>query len=210
MTLIEVFVVLAVLSLIFLALIPNLLSAKHKAQRIQCVSYHKQIGLGLRMWSNDYEDRFPWQVSTNAVGSNSPGTMELVAMMTPAVHFQIASNEIGSPTVLTCPTDKERKATTSWYQLTRSNVSYFVNLEANETKPASILIGDHNLMVNNKPVAPGLSIVTTNDNLAWDGKMHNQCGNVGLADGSVRQLSITNLNSQLQSSGVATNRFVIP
>ncbi len=162
------------------------------------------------MWSNDYDNRFPWQVSTNAIGRNSPGTLELITLMSPAIHFQVASNEIGSPTLLTCPSDRDRQVVSNWSQLTRTNISYFINLEANTTNQCSTLIGDRNLAINNKAVVPGLIIVTADEALKWDGRFHGQIGNIGFGDGSVQQVVSKDLNPLLRSSGVATNRFVIP
>jgi len=72
---------------------------KEKAQRIQCVSNMKQIGLALRMWSNDNNDTFP-------------------------MDFLSASNELNSPKVLTCPSDSARQRANNWQEFNAGNISY--------------------------------------------------------------------------------------
>src|SRR5436190_7431310 len=58
-TLIELLVVIAIIAILAAMLLPALTAAKAKAQRIQCVSQMKQIGLGAAPWSTDHNDMFP-------------------------------------------------------------------------------------------------------------------------------------------------------
>src|SRR5688572_280406 len=63
-----------------------------RAPRINCVSNLKQIGLGFRMWSNDHEERFPWEVP-----AVEGGTKEFAHSPYAGLHFTLASNEFTHP-----------------------------------------------------------------------------------------------------------------
>jgi len=52
--------------------------------------------------------------------------------------------------------------------------------------------------------------LTASQPLGWTREMHNQLGNIGLADGSVQQVGNTALRSQVASSGAATDLIQMP
>jgi hypothetical protein len=91
----------------------------------------------------------------------------------------------------------------------KSNVSYFVSLDAQERFPQMILSGDRNLGSNGVAAIPGLYTLSPTATNGWTKAMHNQCGNLGLADGSVQQASSTRLQQIVQESP-QTNRLAIP
>jgi hypothetical protein len=96
---------------------------KSRAHRAVCINNLKQIGLGLRMWANDHQENFPWQVSTN-----EGGTLEYADSLEVWRHFQTASNELMTPKILTCPTDIDRVRTANWTPLSNTNLTYFLSL----------------------------------------------------------------------------------
>lgn len=182
-------------------------SSRTTAARIKCVSNLKQIGLALRLWSNDHGEKFPMAVSTNRGGS-----LEFIGAGEVFRHFLAVSNELNSPKVLTCPTDKKREGTNTFRGLGARNLSYFVGLDADETQPQRILSGDRNLSTN-RNARPGILTLDGKSAVHWTKEMHSQTangGNLGLSDGSAMQASDETLNKQIGLSDRLPVRLEIP
>ncbi len=178
--------------------------AKEMSRRIGCTCNLKQVGLSFRIFATDRGDLFPMGVSTNKGGS-----MEFVNTGEVFRHFRAMSNELSTPKVLVCPSDK-RKTASNFSVLSNANISYFVSLDAQSTFPQALLAGDRNLMTNGVPVGSGLLELTTNLTVGWTAVMHKNTGNLVLGDGSVQQANSPRLQDQVAHSGVLTNRLLIP
>lgn len=206
LTLLEVFVIVAVLGFFAIWLAASLPKAKARALRISCVNNMMQIGLANRVWEGDHKDLYPMQVA----GTNG-GTMDFITGPNVFRHFQVMSNQLSTPYILICPaeSDRNRFRATNFAQLSNSNISYFVGVDANETNPQLILAGDRNL-TNGTLIKNGILELTTNTPAGWTAELHREVGNVALADGSVQQISSMGMRTAVENTGLATNRLQMP
>ena len=119
-TLIELLVVIAIIAILAGMLLPALGGAKARAQRLQCTSQMKQLGVGFQLFQNDQGDRLPpaafrtgdyqyqltWDDYLNrAIGGNA-AEADLLVGVTAAQNC---------PRILQCPADRNR-ITIPWSQ----------------------------------------------------------------------------------------------
>ncbi|MFO8079838.1 MAG: prepilin-type N-terminal cleavage/methylation domain-containing protein, partial [Armatimonadota bacterium] len=57
-TLIELLVVIAIIAILAAILFPVFARAREKARQTSCLSNLKQLGLGMQMYAQDYDERF--------------------------------------------------------------------------------------------------------------------------------------------------------
>ena len=164
--------------------------------RIACVSNLKQVGLGFRMWSNDHNDKFPMQTAAAKEGS-----LEAIDQQEPWRHFLALTNELPNPKVLVCPADN-RKPATNHLTLTATNISYFAGLDADETLVQTLLAGDRNV-TNGAAPKNGIIELTGTHPAGWTEAMHNEKGNLGLADGSVQRVNASQLHRQILAANAS-------
>ncbi len=198
-TLIELLVVIAIIAILAGLLLPSLAKAKAKANRLDCISKLKQVGLGLRIWANDNGDKFPWSVSVTNAGSL--GSQFWVD------DFRACSNEFSTPVILKCKSDKAKVAGDTWLYLTGDqNISYFHGgVDVDLSKPQCIVAGDSNVFGGGGGFDPYWNVyLGSSVDAAWDpttvGQLHLNNGNLALADGSAIQTTSAMLKDQVFTS----------
>jgi prepilin-type N-terminal cleavage/methylation domain-containing protein/prepilin-type processing-associated H-X9-DG protein len=206
-TLIELLVVIAIIGILASMLLPALAKAKGRAQRIACVSNLKQLYYGFRMWNDDNDSRYPWQVPAGEDGTRgNPDAWR---------HFFAISNEVYTPRIFRCPNDGDRDKANDWVaflgylnrgQSPNRALSYFIGTEARDDRPGMHVVGDRNLTgtsdnANCEPAELHGVITTLSTTATWQRDVHSHAGNMALVDGSVQMMSQGGLKRHLVQTG---------
>ena len=98
-TLIELLVVIAIIAILAAILFPVFAQAREAARKASCVSNLKQLGLGVGMYTQDYDGTYPyWNWGTNYGGRGNMQSLWHVAI------FPYVKNT----GVYSCPSDAQR------------------------------------------------------------------------------------------------------
>jgi len=189
-TLIELLVVISIIGILASMILPALSKAKGKALRIACVNNLRQLGLALRMWSDDNESRYPWRLSPASGGSQ--GEVEVWR------HLRLIHSEISTPKVFKCPSDSDRDKANDWTAapglgleaMKNDALSYFIGTDSDDNQPGVQVLGDRNIEGTDGQNCDSAQLVGTAtlldpDTAKWQSNIHDYAGNMLMGDGSV-------------------------
>lgn len=200
-SLVELLVVIGIIAILAALLLPALNGGKKRAQRIVCESNLRQLGIAFHSFAHDHNSKFPMQVPASDGGSQEfaeNGYLVNGNFYFGYRHFQSLAGGLETPKLLICPADT-RTAATNFATLQNANISYFVGVDADYSKPMSLLAGDGNL---SSPQT--LLRAAAGGALLWTAKQHHFKGNVLFADGHVEELGGLSGNRLATAQNFAT------
>ena len=199
-TLIELLVVIAIIAILAALLLPTLARAKEQAKCAMCISNLKQIGLAFRTFSLDHEGVYPWRLSPQEGGTYGP------AAGAGWKNYLAISNELASPRILVCPSDRGTRANALDWSSAPSGfinaanrnqaLSYFTGLDTYEELSVTMVAGDRNIgggkidncqSVSPAPGVKALELTATDTTIRWTNSIHGLLGNIAVCDGSVQK-----------------------
>jgi prepilin-type N-terminal cleavage/methylation domain-containing protein/prepilin-type processing-associated H-X9-DG protein len=199
-TLIELLVVIAIISILAAILFPVFARARENARRASCMSNLKQIGLGIMMYTQDYDEHVP------ACYANNGDSNHTVAYYTEPYTK--------STQVFKCPSDSSSYASSYGYNyiyLAAHGLPEAVSLAAILNPSQTVMMTDNTNVGRDYIYDPAnwkFNGGTLGSNqYGWVEPRHLDTTNVLWADGHVKAQLPTSINGAAGCSGVACDTY---
>ena len=208
-TLIELLVVIAIIAILAGMLLPALNSAREKARRISCVSNLKQIGLAAKMYSGDFNEKFPTAnyymldnggVKTGAAGFHNGPSITLLMSQGYSTDYK----------TYVCPSgtlDGKKPATNA--NMPTGSADYYLGAIAGQIAQSNLSYCFIAGMNENDSPDSGLAFDAGNE-IASTKSNHEKYGSILFVDGSARGEAGNDWAKKIQYYGETAAGSTIP
>ena len=223
-TLIELLVVIAIIAILAAILFPVFAKAREKARQTACTSNLKQLAMGIRMYAQDYDEKFPysppdvfWWACSPSEGWDNPGWVSSWASeIRPYVKNYGVYKCPSTPTVSSMPPDPEKYHPIAYWANGKVFSSFDPSTgwgtvaDANMQRPAdTVVIHDKGMIdggasgiANTRPVYYGGQWIGNIDQYPQLA-IHNEGLNLAFVDGHVKWMKYAALVSDFKAKTAA-------